>query len=44
MPMQEEETFEANDFLKRTVKEMQPDEQPREKLTNHGGEASPMPS
>lgn len=37
--MPDEETFEANDFLKRTVKEMQPDEQPREKLTNHGGES-----
>ena len=34
-----EETFEAHDFMKRTVKEMQPDEQPREKLTNHGGES-----
>lgn len=38
-PMSNEETFEANNFLKRTVKEMPPDEQPREKLTNHGGES-----
>jgi DNA repair protein RadC len=37
--MSNEETFEAHDFLKRTVKEMQPDEQPREKLMNHGGES-----
>lgn len=37
--MPDKETFEADDFLKRTVKEMQPDEQPREKLTNHGGES-----
>ncbi|HYW35120.1 MAG TPA: DNA repair protein RadC [Balneolaceae bacterium] len=37
--MSEPETFEADDFLKRTVKEMQPDEQPREKLMNHGGES-----
>ena len=37
--MSQEESFEANDFLKRTVKEMQPDEQPREKLTNYGGES-----
>jgi DNA repair protein RadC len=33
------ETFEANHFLKRTVKELHPDEQPREKLANHGGES-----
>ncbi len=37
--MFEKETFEADHFLKRTVKEMQPDEQPREKLMNHGGES-----
>jgi DNA repair protein RadC len=37
--MSDKETFEANDFLRRTVKEMQPDEQPREKLMNHGGES-----
>lgn len=37
--MSDHETFDANDFLKRTVKEMQPDEQPREKLMNHGGES-----
>lgn len=37
--MSYEETFEADDFLKRTVKEMQPDEQPREKLTNFGAES-----
>ncbi len=37
--MSEQETFEANDFLKRTVKEMQPDEQPREKLMNYGADS-----
>jgi len=37
--MSEQETFEAHDYLKRTVKEMRPDEQPREKLTNYGGES-----
>lgn len=37
--MSNQETFEANDYLKRTVKEMRPDEQPREKLTNYGGES-----
>ena len=37
--MSEQESFEANDFLKRTVKEMQPDEQPREKLMNYGAES-----
>lgn len=37
--MSEQETFEANNFLKRTVKEMQPDEQPREKLMNYGAES-----
>ncbi len=37
--MSTKETFEADAFLKRTVKEMQPDEQPREKLTNYGGES-----
>ncbi|HEX6982316.1 MAG TPA: DNA repair protein RadC [Balneolaceae bacterium] len=37
--MPDQETFEANDFLRRTVKEMQPDEQPREKLMNYGAES-----
>lgn len=37
--MSEQETFEANNFLKRTVKEMQPDEQPREKLMNYGADS-----
>lgn len=37
--MPNQETFEANDYLKRTVKEMRPDEQPREKLMNYGGES-----
>jgi DNA repair protein RadC len=37
--MTNKETFEADQFLKRTVKEMTPDEQPREKLMNHGGES-----
>lgn len=37
--MKEPEAFEADQFLNRTVKEMQPDEQPREKLMNHGGES-----
>ncbi len=37
--MQEQETFQADTFLNRTVKEMQPDEQPREKLMNYGGES-----
>lgn len=35
----EQEIFEAGAFLNRTVKEMQPDEQPREKLMNYGGES-----
>lgn len=35
----EQETFEAHDYLKRTVKEMSPDQQPREKLINYGGES-----
>lgn len=37
--MRDQERFEADDFLKRTVKEMNPDEQPREKLMNYGGES-----
>lgn len=37
--MSHQETFEAHDYLKRTVKEMRPDEQPREKLTSYGGES-----
>lgn len=39
MPMTDQETFEAEDYLKRTVKEMRPDEQPREKLCNYGSES-----
>jgi len=31
-----EEQFDANQFLSRSVKEMSPDEQPREKLTRYG--------
>lgn len=37
--MPDEETFEPDDFLNRSVKEMRPDEQPREKLMNYGGES-----
>ncbi|GAA5522560.1 hypothetical protein Asal01_02521 [Fodinibius salicampi] len=37
--MPDQEQFEAENFLKRTVKEMSPDEQPREKLMNYGGES-----
>lgn len=37
--MTNEENFYADDFIKRTVKEMGPDEQPREKLMNYGGES-----
>lgn len=37
--MSDLETFDANDYLKRTVKEMRPDEQPREKLMSYGGES-----
>lgn len=37
--MSDQESFDANNFLKRTVKEMQPEEQPREKLTNYGAES-----
>lgn len=37
--MLDQENFDAKSYLNRTVKEMQPDEQPREKLMNHGGEA-----
>jgi|SRR5699024_532952 len=37
--MSDQEQFEARDFIKRTVKEMNPDEQPREKLTNYGPES-----
>jgi len=39
MSMKEQETFQADHFFNRTVKEMQPDEQPREKLMNYGGES-----
>ncbi|MFH5830966.1 DNA repair protein RadC [Halalkalibaculum sp. DA384] len=35
----EKETFEAERFRNRTVKEMRPDEQPREKLMKYGGES-----
>lgn len=31
--------FDSSDFLKRTVKEMQSDEPPRENLMNHGSES-----
>jgi DNA repair protein RadC len=37
--MSDLESFDADDFMKRTVKEMQPDEQPREKLVNYGSES-----
>ncbi|WP_138430877.1 RadC family protein [Fodinibius saliphilus] len=37
--MSNQEQFEASSFLNRTVKEMGPDEQPREKLMNYGGES-----
>lgn len=37
--MSNEETFHADQFMKRTVKEMRPDEQPREKLMNYGAES-----
>lgn len=37
--MSDHEQFEADPFLKRTVKEMQPNEQPREKLVNHSSES-----
>ncbi len=37
--MNEQETFQPDRFLNRTVKEMQPDEQPREKLLNYGAES-----
>ncbi|MFW6157511.1 MAG: RadC family protein [Balneolaceae bacterium] len=37
--MQQEEQFDAQSYLNRTVKEMNPDEQPREKLMNYGGES-----
>lgn len=37
--MSDLETFDANDYLKRTVKEMRPEEQPREKLMSYGGES-----
>ncbi|MDR8393723.1 DNA repair protein RadC [Aliifodinibius sp. S!AR15-10] len=36
---EEKETFEADKFRNRTVKEMRPDEQPREKLMKYGGES-----
>lgn len=35
----DEEVFSADKFRNRTVKEMRPDEQPREKLMNYGGES-----
>lgn len=37
--MDKQESFEANTFLNRTVKEMNPDEQPREKLMKYGSES-----
>lgn len=37
--MSDQEKFKADDFIKRTVKEMNPDEQPREKLVNYGSES-----
>lgn len=37
--MSDHEQFEADNFLRRTVKEMNPDEQPREKLVNYGSES-----
>ncbi len=39
IPMNEAESFDAREYLKRTVKEMAPDEQPREKLTSYGSES-----
>ncbi|MDX1636403.1 MAG: DNA repair protein RadC [Balneolaceae bacterium] len=36
---EQQETFQADRFRNRTVKEMRPDEQPREKLMNYGGES-----
>jgi len=35
----EQESFDANQISKQTVKEMQPDEQPREKLIRYGAES-----
>ncbi|WP_020403888.1 RadC family protein [Gracilimonas tropica] len=37
--MSHEESFSIKDFHKRTVKEMLPDEQPREKLMNYGADS-----
>lgn len=37
--MSDQESFEASRYLKRTVKEMSPDEQPREKLTSYGADS-----
>lgn len=37
--MSEQEQFESDKFFRRTVKEMNPDEQPREKLMNYGSES-----
>lgn len=37
--MADQEQFEADKFFNRTVKEMSPDEQPREKLTKYGAES-----
>lgn len=36
---QEQENFDANTYSKRTVKEMRPDEQPREKMMRYGAES-----
>lgn len=37
--MSDREQFESGEFFRRTVKEMNPDEQPREKLMNYGSES-----
>jgi len=37
--MCDQENFDAQNYLNRTIKEMRPDEQPREKLMNYGGES-----
>ncbi|WP_142715461.1 RadC family protein [Fodinibius sediminis] len=37
--MSDQEQFEADHFFRRTVKEMNPDEQPREKLMTYGSES-----
>ncbi|MDX1672279.1 MAG: UPF0758 domain-containing protein, partial [Balneolaceae bacterium] len=37
--MSNQETFDTKNYQNRTVKEMQPDRQPREKLMRYGGES-----